>query len=121
VWDRGTYSTEQELSDQLQTRKITVTLSCQKLKGKYLLFKSKREGVEDNQWLLIKANDQYASAEDLTVTRPESVLSRITNEDLKTKKLKRNNPKLLKQKRKIELQQTTYDIRILLSEQMDQI
>src|SRR5947208_4782713 len=88
VWDTGSYTTEQELSNQLQSGKITVTLFGQKLKGKYLLIKRKRE---DNLWLLIKANDQYASADDLTMTRPESVLTNRTNVDLKAKKFKESD------------------------------
>jgi bifunctional non-homologous end joining protein LigD len=86
VWDTGIYTTEQELSNQLQSGKFTVTLLGQKLKGKYFLVKRKRE---ENQWLLIKANDQYASAEDLTMTKPESVLSNRTNADLNRQEQKR--------------------------------
>ncbi|HYT44867.1 MAG TPA: DNA polymerase ligase N-terminal domain-containing protein, partial [Methylomirabilota bacterium] len=97
VWDTGSYTTEQELSNQLQSGKITVTLFGQKLKGKYLLVKRKREG---NQWLLIKANDQYASAEELTMTRPESVLTKRTNVDLNTKKFKESDRNRQKQKRR---------------------
>jgi bifunctional non-homologous end joining protein LigD len=97
VWDTGSYTTEEGLSNQLQCGKITVTLFGQKLKGKYLLIKRKSE---DNQWLLIKANDQYASAEDLTMTRPESVLTKRTNVDLKPKKSKESNRNRQEQKRR---------------------
>ena len=97
VWDTGSYTTEQQLSNQLQSGKITVTLFGQKLKGKYLLIKRKRE---DNQWLLIKANDQYASADDLTMTRPESVLTNRTNVDLKAKKFKESDRNRQEHKRR---------------------
>ena len=70
VWDTGTYSTDKELSDQLQNGKIIITLSGQKLKGRYMLIRRKTQEAEDNQWLLIKGNDQYTSDEDLTISHP---------------------------------------------------
>jgi hypothetical protein len=54
----------------------------QKLKGRFSLLKTSRE----NQWLLIKGNDEFASKDDLTTTRPESVLSGRTNQDLENGK-----------------------------------
>jgi len=115
VWDTGSYTTEQELSNQLQSGKITVTLFGQKLKGKYLLVKRKREG---NQWLLIKANDQYASAEELTMTRPESVLTKRTNVDLKAKKFKESDRNRQEQKRR-ELEKEI-DLSPVVGEQEEQ-
>jgi bifunctional non-homologous end joining protein LigD len=114
VWDTGSYTTEQELSNQLRSGKITVTLFGQKLKGKYLLVKRKRE---DKQWLLIKVNDQYASAEELTMTRPESVLTKRTNVDLNTKKLKESDRHRQKQKRR-ELEKEI-DLRTMVGEQKE--
>jgi bifunctional non-homologous end joining protein LigD len=89
VWDTGYYSTEEELSDQLQNGKIIMTLSGQKLRGRYLLIRRKMQELNDDHWLLIKGNDQYASNEDLTMTRPGSVLTRRTNEDQKSRNLKK--------------------------------
>jgi bifunctional non-homologous end joining protein LigD len=103
VWDTGSYSTNEELSDQLQNGKITITLSGQKLKGRYLLIRRKVQELKDNQWFLIKGNDQYASDEDLTMMRPDSVLTRRTNEDLSTKKPEESDRKRLEQqKRELE-------------------
>ena len=99
VWDTGTYSTDKELSDQLQNGKIIITLSGQKLKGRYLLIRRKIQGAEDNQWLLIKGNDQYSSDEDLTMTRPDSVLTRRRNEDLGSKKQEESDRNRLEQKK----------------------
>jgi hypothetical protein len=31
--------------------------------------------LRENQWLLIKGNDEFESKDDLTITRPESVLT----------------------------------------------
>jgi bifunctional non-homologous end joining protein LigD len=83
VWDTGSYTAEQEISDQFAKGKITFTLFGQKLKGKFSLVKTPRE----NQWLLIKGDDEFKSKdEDLTISRPESVLTRRTNQDLENGK-----------------------------------
>src|ERR671933_281207 len=89
VWDTGTYTSEQEISDQFKNGKITFTLYGLKLKGRFSLLKTSRE----NQWLLIKGNDEFQSKDDLTIIRPESVVTGRTNQDLKTGK-KDNNTKL---------------------------
>jgi bifunctional non-homologous end joining protein LigD len=78
VWDTGKYTSEQEISDQFKNGKITFTLFGQKLKGRFSLLKTSRE----NQWLLIKGHDEFESKDDLTMTRPESVLTGGTNQDL---------------------------------------
>ena len=83
VWDTGYYAAEdpkQTLSQQFISGKIAFSLFGKKLTGKYFLVKTTRE----NQWLLIKGADEFVSAtEDLTISRPESVLTNRTNEDLK--------------------------------------
>src|SRR5918911_3742367 len=89
VWDTGTYTSEQEISEQFKNGKITFTLFGQKLKGRFSLVKTPRE----NQWLLIKGEDEFQSKDDLTIIRPESVVTGRTNQDLKTGK-KDNNTKL---------------------------
>ena len=75
VWDTGTYTIPnevQDISQQFQNGKITIDLNGQKLKGRFSLIKTSRE----NQWLLIKANDEFASEdEDLTISKPDSVLT----------------------------------------------
>ena len=82
VWDTGTYTIlneGQDISEQIQNGKITFDLNGQKLKGRFSLIKTSRE----NQWLLIKANDEFASEdEDLTTSKPHSVLSEGTNQTL---------------------------------------
>ena len=47
VWDTGSYSTDEELSDQLQNGKITISLSGQKLKGRYLLIRRKIQEIKE--------------------------------------------------------------------------
>jgi bifunctional non-homologous end joining protein LigD len=94
VWDIGTYSLEvtenkgEDVSDQFNSGKINFTLFGQKLKGKFSIIKTSRE----NHWLLIKVNDKFSLSDDngkkevdtdLIKIRPESVLSGLTNSDLK--------------------------------------
>jgi bifunctional non-homologous end joining protein LigD len=89
VWDTGHYTVEYDLSEQLEGGKIVFTLFGQKLKGRFSLIRTNRgngrtvgEEEESNRWLLIKANDEFASTEDLTVDKPESVLTRRANAEL---------------------------------------
>jgi bifunctional non-homologous end joining protein LigD len=82
VWDTGTYTSEQEISDQFKNGKITFTLFGQKLKGRFSLLRTSRE----NQWLIVKGNDEFESKDDLTIMRPESVLTGRTNQDLQNDK-----------------------------------
>ncbi|HYO05513.1 MAG TPA: DNA polymerase ligase N-terminal domain-containing protein, partial [Phototrophicaceae bacterium] len=94
VWDTGTYFLEgtehkdEDVFDQFNSGKINFTLFGQKLKGKFSMIKTSRE----NQWLLIKVNDTFASSHDkgkdeantdLIKCNPESVLSGLTNDDIK--------------------------------------
>src|ERR671939_25260 len=84
VWDTGTYTSQQEISDQFKNGKITFVLSGRKVKGRFSLVRTSRE----NQWLLIKGNDEFESEskDDLTITRPESVLTGRNNQDLENSK-----------------------------------
>ena len=79
VWDHGTYKTDNTLMDQFQKGKISIELHGQKLRGRFSLVKTKN----DNQWMLIKANDEFMNTDDLTVTSPSSVLSGRSNADLR--------------------------------------
>jgi bifunctional non-homologous end joining protein LigD len=84
VWDTGTYTSELDISDQFKKGKITFSLYGQKLRGKFKLIRICSREEEENQWLLIKADDGIESEEDLTIDRPESVLTGRTNNDLET-------------------------------------
>ena len=83
VWDTGTYTTEEEISDQFKKGKITFSLFGQKLRGKFKLIRIHSRKEEENQWLLMKLADGLESEEDLTINRPESVLTGRTNDVLK--------------------------------------
>jgi bifunctional non-homologous end joining protein LigD len=82
VWDTGTYETEEDISEQFKRGKITFSLFGRKLSGKFKLIKIRSREEEENQWLLMKLADGLESEEDLTINRPESVLTRRTNDDL---------------------------------------
>lgn len=74
VWDTGFYTLEnanEKFSHQFDKGKITFSLDGNKVNGKFSLIRTGRE----NQWLLIKYNDQFTSEEDLTTSMPDSVLS----------------------------------------------
>ena len=78
VWDHGTYRSERKILDQFKEGKISFELEGKKLAGRFTLIRTRNE----NQWLLIKANDRYAPlGDDLTSSNPYSVLSKKTNED----------------------------------------
>ena len=70
VWDIGTYRSTDTISKQLENGKISLELNGKKLTGRFTLIRTRNL----KQWLLIKADDDFASNEDLTITRPESVL-----------------------------------------------
>ncbi|HJR48050.1 MAG TPA: DNA polymerase ligase N-terminal domain-containing protein, partial [Nitrososphaeraceae archaeon] len=82
VWDTGTYETEEDISEQFKRGKITFSLFGQKLSGRFKLIKIRSREEEENQWLLMKLTDESESEEDLTINRPESVLTGRTNDDL---------------------------------------
>src|ERR687892_2901377 len=85
VWDTGSYETEEDMSEQFKRGKVTFSLFGQKLRGKFKLIRihSREEQEEENQWLLMKSADGLESEEDLTINRPESVLTGRTNDDLR--------------------------------------
>src|SRR5918999_5100570 len=71
VWDTGTYETEEDIAEQFKRGKITFSLKGQKLRGRFYLVRTSTE----NQWLLLKKTDQFNSKEDLTISKPNSVLT----------------------------------------------
>src|SRR5919199_1016587 len=109
VWDTGTYETEDEedISEQFKRGKITFSLFGHKLKGKFKLVRigSKEEQEEqeeqENQWLLMKSTDGLESKEDLTINRPESVLTGRTNDDLAAGKDEDEDKKLDRRQKEI--------------------
>lgn len=78
IWDKGTYEPSEESEDpekllkkELKKGEIKIVLSGKKLKGKFVLVKTRKD-FEKNQWLLIKTKDDFATTEeiigDITIT-----------------------------------------------------
>ena len=71
-----------DISEQFNQGKIGFTLHGQKLRGRFYLVKTSTE----NQWLLLKKTDEFDSEEDLTISKPDSVLTGRNNDQLVIKK-----------------------------------
>jgi bifunctional non-homologous end joining protein LigD len=75
IWDNGTWAPESEdVGRALAKGQLKFRLHGKKLRGSWVLV---RTGGPRN-WLLIKHRDAHASSDDLTQTRPLSVVSRRT-------------------------------------------
>jgi bifunctional non-homologous end joining protein LigD len=82
IWDKGVWAPisgdrlgdETDADRQLEKGDLKFVLLGEKLQGSWVLVRT-RGG---RQWLLIKHRDEYASNEDLTVTKPRSVVSERT-------------------------------------------
>lgn len=75
IWDAGTYTerssvtrddSEITLRKGLEEGHITFILEGEKLKGEFALVKIKKNGAEENAWLLVKKHDQFASRNDIS-------------------------------------------------------
>jgi bifunctional non-homologous end joining protein LigD len=73
VWDQGTYTTEGSniVAASLENGELKFVLHGQKLRDSWVLVRTR-----NNNWLLIKHRDAFASSEDITRLKPRSVLSR---------------------------------------------
>ena len=61
IWDKGTYETdEQDPGKALEKGKLIVTLHGDKLHGEFHLVQMHGKKHEDNQWLLMKGDDEFA-------------------------------------------------------------
>jgi bifunctional non-homologous end joining protein LigD len=78
LWDRGTWTPEDpDVDASLKKGELKFTLKGEKLRGSWVLVRTKLGygGSAKPQWLLIKHRDQYASARDILVEEPRSVIS----------------------------------------------
>jgi bifunctional non-homologous end joining protein LigD len=75
IWDQGTWVPETDDVDRtLAKGDLKFTVHGRKLRGSWVLVRTRGE----RQWLLIKHRDAHVSTEDLTVSKPLSVVSRRT-------------------------------------------
>jgi bifunctional non-homologous end joining protein LigD len=85
VWDRGRVSYSKDPAEVgLQKGALSLNLDGFKLKGRFSLVRPSKRGGDQPQeeWLLIKRDDAYALDEDITQTKPRSVLSGMTVAEL---------------------------------------
>jgi len=76
VWDRGTWTPEvPDVDAALQKGDLKFTLHGKKLKGSWVLVRTRGFGGKRSSWLLIKHRDQYASTRDITLEEPRSALT----------------------------------------------
>lgn len=87
VWDTGTYRNIKTkegalipIEQCLKSGRIEVWLEGQKLKGGYALIRTKLQ--QDDGWLLVKMNDEYADREHNILKLNKSVLSGRTMEEI---------------------------------------
>ena len=77
IWDAGTWAPEvADVEAALRKGDLKFALHGKKLRGSWVLVHTPRTGARN--WLLIKHRDAAASTEDLTLTKPRSVVSRRT-------------------------------------------
>ena len=74
IWDRGTWEPEvPDVTAALAKGDLKFRLHGKKLRGSWVLVRTR-----NRQWLLIKHRDAAVTTEDLTVSKPLSVVSRRT-------------------------------------------
>jgi len=80
VWDKGTWSPEiTDVGEALNKGELKFTLNGTKLKGSWVLVRTRGFGRSDRPyWLLIKHRDPSASKRDITLEAPRSAVSNRT-------------------------------------------
>jgi bifunctional non-homologous end joining protein LigD len=103
IWDRGTYSPDEDgdlhfndrnaaekmMRQGLAAGKISMTLRGEKLKGSWTLVRMQKT---EKNWLLIKHHDEYADSSRDVLSEGKSVASGLTVADLKTGRLPGKDP-----------------------------
>jgi len=78
VWEMGVYAPLSDMREGLREGHISFVLAGEKLKGGFALTR-----MRDDSWLLVKMSDEYADRKtDITIERPESVLSGKTIDEI---------------------------------------
>src|SRR2546428_578549 len=115
VWDRGVWVPLEDVREGFEKGKLLFELKGYKLRGRWTLIKLKKT---EKEWLLIKERDQYVSTQAYS---NESVLSGLTNEELRNAKqraepIKKELKKLGAPKRALRVE----DTELMLAETRDQ-
>jgi len=77
VWDRGTWTPEvPDVDAALRKGELKFTLHGKKLRGSWVLVRTRGGPTGKPAWLLIKHRDAFASDEDVAASAPRSVASR---------------------------------------------
>jgi bifunctional non-homologous end joining protein LigD len=91
LWDRGTWESEGDPRKEYRKGRLTFTLSGEKLSGRWHLVRMRsRPGERNEQWLLIKSDDEWARAAeepDLLEEAPLSVATGRTMAEIAEGKL----------------------------------
>src|SRR5271154_6399075 len=83
LWDRGAWSPEvPDVDAALEKGDLKFTLNGTKLRGSWVLVRTKFGDSKKPQWLLIKHRDQYASTVDVESLQPRSVASKRLMADI---------------------------------------
>jgi bifunctional non-homologous end joining protein LigD len=87
VWDRGTWSPHGDVAESMAAGKLVFDLDGEKLTGRFGLIHTgaRKEGREQNQWLLIKEKDDHVRpSADFDVARelPDSAATGRTMDEI---------------------------------------
>ncbi len=83
VWDRGRVSYPRDSAEEgLEKGALSFELDGFKLKGRFSLVRPKKQDDKRSQWLLIKRDDAFATDDEITESKPRSVLSGMTVAEL---------------------------------------
>ena len=76
VWDHGTWTPEvPDVGAALRKGDLKFTLAGEKLRGSWVLVRTRAGSSGKPSWLLIKHRDAFASADDIATSAPRSVVS----------------------------------------------
>lgn len=94
VWDQGSWIPGGDAAAGMKKGHLSFELAGKKLRGIWHLVRLKARGKEKrDNWLLIKAKDEFATADgDILESAPESIKSGLTNEEIAEGK----TPKVIK-------------------------
>jgi bifunctional non-homologous end joining protein LigD len=83
LWDRGAWEPEvPDVDAALRKGELKFSLRGQKLRGSWVLVRTRLGSARKPQWLLIKHRDEYASSQDIEAEKPRSVASKRLMADI---------------------------------------